>query len=104
MTESRWSKARVNAWAAEQGWLVGCNFIPSTASNQFEMWQQDTFDPETISRELAWASVVLLGGWYQDERRRFTRGPTVQDRHLQPSGITIFFTRIDRRIATARLK
>ena len=50
------------------------------------------------------ASVVLLGDWYQDERRRFTRGPTVQDRHLQPSGITIFFIRMDLRIATARLK
>lgn len=62
MTESRWSKTRVNAWAAEQGWLVGCNFIPSTASNQFEMWQQDTFDPETISRELAWASALGMNG------------------------------------------
>jgi len=56
MTGSRWSKDRVNAWAAEQGWLVGCNFIPSTASNQFEMWQRETFDPETIDRELRWAS------------------------------------------------
>ncbi len=56
MTESRWSKARVSAWAERQGWLVGCNFTPSTASNQFEMWQQETFDPETIDRELRWAS------------------------------------------------
>ena len=38
------------------GWLVGCNFTPSTAGNQLEMWQADTFDPETIDRELGWAA------------------------------------------------
>jgi len=37
-------------------WLVGCNFTPSTAINQLEMWQADTFDPVTIERELGWAS------------------------------------------------
>lgn len=36
-------------------WWVGCNFIPSTAVNQLEMWQQGTFDPVTIKRELGWA-------------------------------------------------
>jgi hypothetical protein len=36
--------------------LVGCNFIPSTAVNQLEMWQGPTFDPTTIGRELAWAA------------------------------------------------
>jgi hypothetical protein len=36
-------------------WWVGCNFIPSTAVNQLEMWQHDTFDPVTIARELGWA-------------------------------------------------
>jgi hypothetical protein len=35
---------------------VGCNFIPSTASNQLEMWQAETFDPKTIDRELGWAA------------------------------------------------
>ena len=55
---AQWSKDRARAWAANQPWMVGCNFIPSTASNQFEMWQQATFDPETISRELAWASAL----------------------------------------------
>lgn len=36
-------------------WWVGCNFIPSTAVNQLEMWRQATFDPVTIKRELGWA-------------------------------------------------
>ena len=35
--------------------MVGCNFSPSTAINQLEMWQAETFDPATIDRELGWA-------------------------------------------------
>jgi hypothetical protein len=37
---------------------VGANFIPSTAINQLEMWQADTFDPQTIDRELGWAASI----------------------------------------------
>ena len=40
---------------AKQPWLVGCNFSPSTAINQLEMWQADSWDPATIDRELGWA-------------------------------------------------
>ena len=56
MSESRWTAERAHAWYAEQGWPVGCNFIPSTACNQLEMWQADTFDIGTIARELGWAA------------------------------------------------
>ena len=52
---NRWSEERAQAWYDEQPWLVGCNFIPSSAINQLEMWQADTFDPDTIYRELQWA-------------------------------------------------
>lgn len=52
---SRWSIARAEEWHRQQPWLVGCNYIPSTAINQLEMWQADTYDPETIDRELRWA-------------------------------------------------
>jgi hypothetical protein len=51
----RWTRDRANAWYKKQPWLVGCNYIPSTAVNQLEMWQADTFDPRTIDRELGWA-------------------------------------------------
>ena len=54
--EGRWSPARAQKWYESYPWLVGCNFIPSTAINQLEMWQADTFDPETIDCELAWAA------------------------------------------------
>src|SRR6185503_18739643 len=52
---SRWTVDRAAAWQRERPWLVGCNFIPSTAINQLEMWQADTFDLKTIDRELGWA-------------------------------------------------
>jgi hypothetical protein len=56
--DGRWSEARANDWYESQPWLVGCNFIPSTAVNQLEMWQADTFDAATIDRELGWAAAL----------------------------------------------
>lgn len=55
---TRWSVEKANTWYAEQGWRAGANFVPSTASNQFEMWQAETWDPETIDRELGWAAGI----------------------------------------------
>ena len=55
---SRWSTEKANEWYARQPWLVGCNFIPSNAINQLEMWQAETFDPVTTQRELAWAASI----------------------------------------------
>src|SRR5690606_436929 len=45
-------------WGSSQPWRVGANFAPSTAINQLEMWQAETFDPETIDRELGWAADI----------------------------------------------
>ena len=52
----RWTCEQATAWDAKQPWLVGCNFIPSSAINQLEMWQAATFDLRTIERELAWGA------------------------------------------------
>jgi hypothetical protein len=54
----RWTADQANEWYNAQPWLVGCNFLPSTAINQLEMWQADTFDSETIDRELGWAESI----------------------------------------------
>jgi hypothetical protein len=51
----RWTPERAWAWYQAQPWLVGCNFLPSTAVNDVEMWQKETFDAKTIDRELGWA-------------------------------------------------
>ena len=50
-----WPAKQANKWYASQPFLVGSNFIPSTAINELEMWQADTFDLPTIDRELGWA-------------------------------------------------
>ncbi len=52
----RWSEERAWAWYQQNGWMAGTNFNPSTAINQLEFWQADTFDPETIDRELQWSA------------------------------------------------
>lgn len=51
-----WSKEKANEWYKDKAWPVGCNFIPSTAINQLEMWQEETYDRETIDMELGWAA------------------------------------------------
>ena len=55
---NRWSEEKAANWYKSQGWLVGANFLPSTAINQLEMFQADTFDPITINREFSWASAI----------------------------------------------
>lgn len=51
----KWTPEQSQVWGRGKPWLVGCNFSPSTAINQLEMWQADTFDLKTIDRELGWA-------------------------------------------------
>jgi hypothetical protein len=71
----------------------GANFIPSTAINQLEMWQEETFDPETIDRELGWAAGLGLNSmrvflhhllWEQDREgflRRLDRFLEIAEHH-----------------------
>jgi len=51
----RWSEQQAWDWYRRQPWLVGFNFLPSSAVNDTEMWQAESFDPETMDRELGWA-------------------------------------------------
>lgn len=53
-----WTKAAANSWYDKQPWMVGANYNPRTAINQFEMWQADSFDPKTIDQELGWAKGI----------------------------------------------
>jgi hypothetical protein len=89
----RWSGEKARAWYQRQGWLVGCNFLPSTAINQLEMWQADTFDLPTIDRELGWAESLGFNSvrvylhnllWSQDAPgflRRLEQFLDVAERH-----------------------
>jgi hypothetical protein len=55
-----WTKEQANEWYSTKGWLRGSDFLPSTAINQLEMWQAETFDTATINRELGWAENIGL--------------------------------------------
>jgi len=51
----RWTESQARDWYAKQPWLVGANYIPATAINELEMWQESTFDAAQIDKELGWA-------------------------------------------------
>lgn len=53
---TRWTTEEAWAWRKHQGPILGCNFIPSTAVNQLEFWQEESFDLSVITRELDWAA------------------------------------------------
>src|SRR5260221_9872158 len=59
-SSGRWSDERAKEWYAKQGWLVGSNYNPATASNELEMWQAETFDAKRIDLELGWAEGIGL--------------------------------------------
>jgi len=54
----QWSSQKANEWYQKQGWLVGADFLPSTAINQLEMWQAASFDTVTINKELGMAAGI----------------------------------------------
>ena len=54
--KEQWSREQAQAWYQQKGWLCGFNYLPSTAVNWTDIWQEETFDAETIDRELGWAA------------------------------------------------
>jgi len=92
-TASRWSVEKASSWYTAHKWITGANYIPSTAINQLEMWQADSFDPSTIDRELGWADSIGFNtmrvflhsvAWKQDSsgfKQRISRYLDIADRH-----------------------
>ena len=90
---TRWTEEKANAWYAQQPWLVGSNYIPKSAINQLEMWQDATFDPAQIETELTWAEGMGMNTmrvflhdllWQQDAagfQKRIDRFLTIASRH-----------------------
>lgn len=103
VSESRWTRQQAWDWHSKQPWLFGCNFNPSTAINQLEMWQADTFDLKTIDRELGWAADLGMNFirvylhdllWEQDSAgllKRMDQFLQVTDRHK----IKVMFVLLD---------
>ncbi|MEN8255901.1 MAG: 1,4-beta-xylanase [Verrucomicrobiota bacterium] len=80
-TATRWSEEKAHEWGARQKWIVGANFNPSDASNQLDMWQADTFNPELIDKELGWAEAIGMNTMrvylhhfpYRDDKEAFLK-------------------------------
>jgi hypothetical protein len=89
----QWPVRQANEWYDSQPWNVGCNFLPSTAVNDVEMWQAESFDTTTIDRELGWAQGLGFNAvrvflnfvvWREDAdglKRRFGEFLRIADRH-----------------------
>lgn len=98
-----WSADKANDWYSKHKWITGANFIPSTAINQLEMWQAQTFDSATIDRELGWAEGIGFNtmrvflhsvAWKEDSagfKNRVDRYLAIADRH----GIQTMFVFFD---------
>jgi Cellulase (glycosyl hydrolase family 5) len=90
---ARWPEQKANAWYAQQPWLVGSNYVPKSAINQLEMWQEATFNPTEIDTELSWAEAMGMNTmrvflhdllWQQDAagfQKRIDRFLTLASRH-----------------------
>ena len=78
-----WTKEQANEWYKQWGWLRGCDFIPSTAINQMEMWQADTFDPVTIDR------VYICITWFGKQIRKALRNVSMNTLLLPTSIISL---------------
>jgi len=90
---ARRPEQKANAWYARQPWLVGSNYVPKSAINQLEMWQEATFDPVEIDKELSWAEAMGMNTmrvflhdllWQQDAggfQTRIDRFLTIASQH-----------------------
>ena len=54
----QWTSEKANRWYASIDPICGCNYLPRTAVNSTEMWQAESFDPDTMAQELAWAQAA----------------------------------------------
>ncbi len=99
---ARWPEQKANAWYAQQPWLVGSNYVPRSAINQLEMWQEATFNPAQIDQELGWAEALGMNTmrvslrdllWQQDSvgfKQRIDRFLSIAARHhIRP--LLVFF-------------
>jgi hypothetical protein len=90
---ARWPERKANEWYAQQPWLVGSNYVPKSAINQLEMWQEATFDPAEIDKEFSWAEAMGMNTmrvflhdllWEQDAagfQKRIDRFLAIASRH-----------------------
>mgnify|MGYP000333086961 CR=1 FL=1 len=57
---AKWKDSEAFAWYKDQDWIVGCNYLPSNAINQLEMFQPETFDTDINKKELSYSKPFSL--------------------------------------------
>jgi hypothetical protein len=99
---ARWTAEQAWQWYKRQPWLVGVNYLPSTACNTTEFWQAESFDEATIDRELGWAEglgfntcrvFVQYLVWKHDPeglKKRLDRFLSIADRHKISTAVVLF--------------
>ena len=97
---TQWTPEQARAWWAETEWPVGCCYVPTYAINQFEMWQEDTFNPEILEKEMALCEELGFNMvriylhemlWFQDKdgfKKRINQMLDIAARH----GVRVTFT------------
>lgn len=91
------------AWHKRHNWLCGFNYLPRTAVNWNEMWQEESFDETTIRQELGWASEIGYNSlrtnlpfivWEQDPEALKSRVSRFLSM-CENSGISVMLTLLD---------
>ncbi|MCF2442692.1 glycoside hydrolase family 5 protein [Dyadobacter sp. CY345] len=97
-----WTKEQAKDWYGKQEWIVGADFLPSTAINQLEMFQEASFDTATINKELGWAEGIGMNTmrvylhdllWQQDSTGFLKRLDTflaIADKHKIKPVLVLF--------------
>lgn len=89
-----WPAEKAMSWYSANPWLVGSNYITSSAVNQLEMWQATTFDAARIDTELGWAEKLGMNtmrvflhdllwqdGSHKEFKKRLDRFLTIAAKH-----------------------
>ncbi|RYY77413.1 hypothetical protein EON63_18850 [archaeon] len=99
----RWSEQKAQLWQKTQGYRAGTNFVPSTAVNELEMFQAETYDTATIDRELGWmqnlgfntARVFLHNILYDEDKEAFFKRLDDFLTRTSSHGIKVMFVLLD---------
>jgi len=98
-----WTVERVNEWYGQYPFLAGGNYVPVSAINQLEMWQEETFDPGRIEFEFEKAADIGMNtmrvflhdlAWKQDPQgflKRVDKFLEISEKH----DISIMFVFFD---------
>lgn len=92
-----WSKNEIMEWYERQPWIVGFNYVTSNAVNSIEMWQEESFSPNLIRKELMAAAelgynscrIFLQYILWKSEKRTFLKNFEIFLHIANECGLTV---------------